>query len=337
MVEGFLQLAAPLFEERELSCRELVEGIAVGTYEVGEHGTGNDGLLMAQTVDEFVGFVDVEPQPVHARVELDVYGPAGDALLAGLPDEGIEQSEGVDLGLQVVVEERLERCHLRVHHHDVGRDARIAQRHSLIGHGHGQVVHTVFLQGLGYLDGPSPVSVGLDHAHELGLWLQQRTVVVQVVHHSVEVYLKDGLVYLLLQQFRDALEAEAAGAFQQDGLVVQGMDYGACEERVGRGKEVFLAHGEGIGRCRNLSTNADKFADAALLAEHVHLSVQLGRVLAALVNVAQDEGVSGCRLLAAAHEVEGDVERMDVVVVGVVDQGATVLTLFHFQSHGDGL
>ena len=64
---------------------------------------------MLQTVDELVDFPNLKAQPVHAGVELDVYRPAGDTLGTCGTDEGVHQSEAVDLGLQVVVEERLER------------------------------------------------------------------------------------------------------------------------------------------------------------------------------------------------------------------------------------
>ena len=42
-------------------------------------------------------------------------------------------------------------------------------------------------------------------------------------------------------------------------------------------------------------------------------------------------------LFPAAHEVERNVERIDIAVVGVVDEDATVLALFHLKAHGDRL
>ena len=66
-----------------------------------------------------------------------MYGVSGDALLFGGFHKGVEQAEGVNFGLQIVVEHRLEGCHLRIHDHDVARDAIAAQRNALVGHGHG--------------------------------------------------------------------------------------------------------------------------------------------------------------------------------------------------------
>ena len=110
---------------------------------------------MLQAVDEPVHVLaGIEAQSVHASVELDVYGIVGDALLLGCLDEGLEQTERIDLGLEVVVEHGLEGGHLGVHHHDVGGDAVLAQGDTLVGDSHSQIVYAVVLQGLGYLDRP---------------------------------------------------------------------------------------------------------------------------------------------------------------------------------------
>ena len=82
---------------------------------------------------------------MHPRVKFDVYGPPRDALLAGCLHQGVEQAEGIDLRLQVVVEHRLEGGHLGVHHHDVGRDACTAQGHALVGYGNSQIIYAMIL------------------------------------------------------------------------------------------------------------------------------------------------------------------------------------------------
>ena len=63
--------------------------------------------------------------------------PGVSAILLCGADEGVHQTEGVDLGFQVVVEHGLEGRHLGVHHHNVLRDTVAAQRDALVGHGHG--------------------------------------------------------------------------------------------------------------------------------------------------------------------------------------------------------
>ena len=88
----------------------------------------------------------------------------------------------------------------------------------------------MLLQGLRHLDGTSPVGIGLDHAHHLRLGLEEGAEVVEVVHDGVEVDLEDGLVYLLLQLFGDALKAEGTRTLQQHNLVVHGAQQTALQE-----------------------------------------------------------------------------------------------------------
>ena len=146
MGEDTLQLTAALVEEGELLGREVVEAVAVGAHEMAEHRTRDDGVLMLQTVDKFVYILHrVEAQTVHARIELDMYGPARDTFLTSGLDECVHQTEGIDLGLQVVVEHGLEGRHLRVHDHDIGGDACLTERNTLVGHGHGEIIDTLVL------------------------------------------------------------------------------------------------------------------------------------------------------------------------------------------------
>ena len=94
VAEGGLQATATLVEQGKLAGREVVEVIAVGAHEMAEHRTRDDSLLMMQAVDQFVDVVlRVEAQSVHAGIEFDMYRPAGDTLLAGCPDQCIQQTE----------------------------------------------------------------------------------------------------------------------------------------------------------------------------------------------------------------------------------------------------
>ena len=127
-----------------------------------------------------------------------MHRPAGDTLLAGCLDEGIEQTEAIYLGLQVVIEHGLEGGHLGVHNHDIGGDASLTQGNTLVGHCHCEVVNTVILQGFGYLDSTCSIGIGLDHAHHLGFGLHERAIEVEILDHGIEVNLEDGLVHLLL-------------------------------------------------------------------------------------------------------------------------------------------
>ena len=139
-----------------------------------EYRTGDDGVLVLQSIDEFEHVINgIKTETVHARVEFDMYRPTGDTLLARGLDKGIKQTEGVDFGLEVVVEHGLEGRHLGIHDHDIGSDTGFTESDSLIGHGHSEIVHTVVLKRLRNLHGTCSVGVGLDHADHLCLGFQE--------------------------------------------------------------------------------------------------------------------------------------------------------------------
>ena len=215
MRESRLQLLARLIEESKLTGRELVEVIAVGTHEMTEHRAWDDGCLVLQTVYKFEEILfGIEAQTMHTRIELDMYGPTRDSFLTSGLDKGIHQSEGVHLWLEVVVEHCLEGRHLWIHDHDIGGDASLTEGNTFIGHGDSQIVDTVVLQRLGNLHGTCTIGIGLDHTHHFRIRLQERTVIVQVLHNGVEVHLENRLVHLLLQLFRNLVEAKRTGALQ---------------------------------------------------------------------------------------------------------------------------
>ena len=67
-----------------------------------------------------------------------------------------------------------------------------------------------------------------------------------------------------------------------------------------------------------------------------HATVEGGIVLSRLAEVAQHDH-RGLLLLAARQEVEGNVERGEVGIVGIVDEGEAAHAGFHFEAHRDGL
>ena len=64
-------------------------------------------------------------------------------------------------------------------------------------------------------------------------------------------------------------------------------------------------------------TNGNQFVDTTLHAECIDLGIEFGIGHTTLKNIAENE--RALLTLTACHEVEGDVQRVDVVVVGVVD------------------
>ena len=291
---------------------------------------------MLQPVDELVDvLLRVEAKAVHARVELYVYGPARYALFLGRFHESVEQAERVDLRLKVVVEHRLERRHLRVHYHDIRRDAVATQRGTLIGHGHGEIVNAMVLQRLGNLHAARAVSVGLYHAHELGLGLHERAVIVEVGHHGVEVHLQHRLVHLLHEEVGDLVEAKLPRALDEDDLIAQRAKHRRVEKRADAAEEERVLDVYPVGIVRHHRAYADKLLHATLLCQAAHLAIEVGRVHAALLYVAEDERAATVLVVGTAvHEVEGYVERIDVGVVRVVDERAAMTALFHLKAHG---
>ena len=196
-----------------------------------EHRTWDDGILVLQLADEFLHIVlRVEAHAVHAGIQLDMDRETGYSLFLSCLDERIEQTERVNLRLQVVIEHGLEGGHLRIHNHDVAGDAVLAQRNALIGYSHSQIVYTMILQGLGYLHGTCTVAVCLDHAYQLGFRLHKRTIVVQIGYHGVQIHLQRSLMYLLYQQFGELVETKLTGALQQNHLIAQGSKHLAGDE-----------------------------------------------------------------------------------------------------------
>ena len=137
MWESSLQLVGSGTEEFPLVLREGIEVLAIGTYEMREHGAWDEGLLGMEALNELRKVLGrLEAETVHTRVELQVDGEVGDTLALSGMDEGFEESEAVDLRLKVVLKERLERRHLRIHHHDIGCDACTPQLDTFVGNGH---------------------------------------------------------------------------------------------------------------------------------------------------------------------------------------------------------
>ena len=94
-------------------------------------------FLSVESLDEMRHVVGRKPQTAHARINLDVYWVVDISFVFAGMYHGIEQTEAIDLGFQMVVEEGLEGCHLGVHYQYVGRDSRLAQLFAFVGHSYG--------------------------------------------------------------------------------------------------------------------------------------------------------------------------------------------------------
>ena len=146
-------------------------------------------------------FLRVKAETVHARVQFHMDGKMRDSFFLCRMHQRVQQAEAIDFRFQVVLEKSLETPHLGIHNHDVGRDARPAQVHAFVGHSHGQVVHALILQRLGDFHRPRAVGRSLHHAHHLRPRLHETAVIIQVVHHGVEIDLQSRFVHLQHQLF----------------------------------------------------------------------------------------------------------------------------------------
>ena len=107
-----------------------------------------------------------------------------------------------------------------------------------------------------------------------------------------------------------------------------------ANEFVGGVEEVAL-HLEVSGTRHNLVAHTYYLFYATAFGHVCHPGIQCPGCFAALQYVAQDESVASVAYVGApAHEVECYVERVDIGVVGVVDECAPVDSVLHFESHG---
>ena len=267
---------------------------------------------------------------MHTSIQLDMHWPTRDTLLTCRLDECIQQTEGIDLWFQIVVEHRLESRHLRVHHHDIGGDACLTERHALIGHSHSQIIDALILQCLGYLHSTCTIGICLDHAHHLRVGMEERAEVVQIIDHRIQIHLKDGLVNFLLQLFRDEVEAKRTGTLQKNQFVVQTSKGLARQEMGHTGEELLIGNLNLISLRHQFGTDTDELLDATLHGEVAHLGIERFWGRTRLEHITEDERLFQHPLrLTTVHEVEGDIERVDVTVIRVVDQQATALSFLH--------
>ena len=60
-------------------------------------------------------------------------------------NQRIQQAETVHLWFQIILEKRAEGTHLRVHNHNVSRDASIAECNALVSNSNSQIIHPMIL------------------------------------------------------------------------------------------------------------------------------------------------------------------------------------------------
>ena len=133
------------------------------------------------------------------------------------------------------------------------------------------------------------------------------------------------------------VEAKLSGTLQQYHLIVQLLESIAAHESLYRGVEALIGQMQAVGMVANVWANANELLHAALGTEARHLRVELVGSESRLQDVAQYQCASAVLVVrTSVHKVEGNVQRVDVRVVAVVDEGAAMLPLFHLKAHGHG-
>ena len=100
-------------------------------------------------------------------------------------------------------------------------------------------------------------------------------------------------------------------------------------------KEGFIGYLNLIGLSREFRTNTNELVDATFHSQLAYLGIEGLRGRTRLEDIAQHERLLGS--LSTIHEVKGDIERIDIRIIRVIDEHATTLSLFYFQSHGHRL
>ena len=164
--------------------------------------------------------------------------------------------------------------------------------------------------------------------------MEERTVVVQVFHHSVQIDLKYRFVHFLHQQFGKIVETEASRALDKYHLIVQIVESRAADERRTVREKVFLGHLYHVSLRRNLRTYANNLLHPTLARHSRHVGIEFVQRSAALIDVAQNECPPAPLMVGpSVHKVKSDVERVDVRVVRVVYQCASPLSFLYLQTH----
>ena len=184
---------------------------------------------------------------MHARIKFNVDGKARDALFFNRFHQRIQQTERINLGLEVVIEHGFEGRHLGIHDHNAARDAVFPQGYAFVCHCNSQIIHAMVLQCLGDFNATGTVGIGLDHAYELGFGLHKRAIAVQVLHNGIEINLQRRFMHLPNKQFRQPVETETPCPFDENHLVMQLLEHIAAYQLVNVVKEILLRQLDACG------------------------------------------------------------------------------------------
>ena len=140
---------------------------------------------------------------------------------------------------------------------------------------------------------------------------------------------------LLLQLLSDLIKTKRTSTLQQNQFVVQGGKGIARQEMRHTGKELLIRDLNLISLRHQLWPDTDELLNATLHGQVAHLGIERFRRGTCLKHIREDQGLLQHPFrLTTVHEVEGNIKRVDVTVIGVVDQQTSTLTFLHLQTHG---
>ena len=189
------------------------------------------------------------------------------------------------------------------------------------------------LEHLRHLEIPGAVRPRLDHRHELRPEIELRAEVIEVVDHGIEIDLQHRRVALARQGMGQLLEAVLPGPFQQHGTSRHGPAADAGDALVGRG-EKFLVAVEQRGVAFQFGSDADQRVDARPRDHPGHAAVQFVVRQSALRDVRQHE-CPAARQRHVVQVIQRQRQRIEIEVVGVVDEHRVVDAVLDLQPHGD--
>ena len=100
------------------------------------------------------------------------------------------------------------------------------------------------------------------------------------------------------------------------------------------GKELLIGDLNLISLRHQLWSDTDELLNATLHSQVAHLGIERFRRSTCLKHIREDQGLLQHPFrLTTVHEVEGDIKRVDITVIGVVDQQTSTLTFLHLQTH----
>ena len=149
---------------------------------------------------------------------------------------------------------------------------------------------------------------------------------------------------LLHKQFRDLVETEGSGTLQEDDLIGELMEHLAMDELLDALEEITLYSCEPLLLFVEDRADAYELRDSTRVDKFGHFGIKVFRGETTLLDVAQYECerllccLTGMSVRGAAlHEIECNVERLQVGIITIVDECAAITTLFHLKTHSNGL